>query len=249
MNLTLVQQTQEDQYVFPYHYISLYLEEYRRLTHRHYLSLLDTARRLLGELAGIRVLDVGCGDGRFCYELLQGGATSVTGLDYSPRAIAFARAFNPRGRFEVADPRTWQPSEPMDAIACLEVIEHIPISEVHGFVRAVCAAGRPGSRLVVSVPSTNVPLPRKHYQHFTSKQLVELFSGLCQPEDIIGHLLAGNQWRRFERMRRLSLALWRLRSRLPPINALVEMTERQFRRIEFCDPDKARGIIALFRKI
>lgn len=45
---------------------------------------------LLGEVAGIRVLDLGCGGGQSCIALARQGAR-VTGLDFSLRQIEFAR--------------------------------------------------------------------------------------------------------------------------------------------------------------
>jgi SAM-dependent methyltransferase len=48
-------------------------------------------QELVGEVRGLRVLDAGCGEGRFARMLAQRGA-SVTGIDLSARMIAHARA-------------------------------------------------------------------------------------------------------------------------------------------------------------
>jgi SAM-dependent methyltransferase len=57
--------------------------------------------------AGHRVLDIGCGTGGFARAIAETAAASVTGVDYSERFIAFARAFPPPARgtveWEVAD--------------------------------------------------------------------------------------------------------------------------------------------------
>jgi ubiquinone biosynthesis O-methyltransferase len=61
---------------------------------------------LIGEVAGKRVLDVGCGDGDFAIELARRGAI-VTGIDSSEEMIRAARArpipANGRVDFQVAD--------------------------------------------------------------------------------------------------------------------------------------------------
>src|SRR5262245_57984892 len=45
-----------------------------------------------------RALDIGCGEGRFCRMLANGG-TTVTGLDPTPQLIAAARERDPHGRY------------------------------------------------------------------------------------------------------------------------------------------------------
>jgi ubiquinone/menaquinone biosynthesis C-methylase UbiE len=54
---------------------------------------------LLGEIRGLNVLDVGCGDGDFAVELWRRGAT-VTGIDALPEMVEAARA---RAKREGAD--------------------------------------------------------------------------------------------------------------------------------------------------
>src|SRR3972149_1429434 len=49
-----------------------------------------------------RVLDLGCGDGRFASEAVSRGHT-VIGLDYSARAVGFARLLVPGAEFQVVD--------------------------------------------------------------------------------------------------------------------------------------------------
>ena len=66
------------------------------------------AVRELVEVAGLRVLDVGCGDGRLSFICADEGAASVYGLDPDEEGIAAARAETPLGLksrvgFEVAD--------------------------------------------------------------------------------------------------------------------------------------------------
>lgn len=47
---------------------------------------------LLPDVAGSRVLDLGCGAGRLAHHLAEAGATDVVGVDLSERMLAVARA-------------------------------------------------------------------------------------------------------------------------------------------------------------
>ena len=49
------------------------------------------ALELLAPLEGKRVLDVGCGSGRYCIAFAQQGAAHVVGIDYAPAMLELAR--------------------------------------------------------------------------------------------------------------------------------------------------------------
>jgi 2-polyprenyl-3-methyl-5-hydroxy-6-metoxy-1,4-benzoquinol methylase len=46
---------------------------------------------LMGDVDGLRILDVGCGPGRYAERLIAGGA-AVTSFDASPEMVRLARA-------------------------------------------------------------------------------------------------------------------------------------------------------------
>ncbi len=54
-----------------------------------------------GNLAGKRVLDIGCGTGRFSIECAKRGASRVVGIDFAPSMIEFCN--NIAGQMGVAD--------------------------------------------------------------------------------------------------------------------------------------------------
>ena len=99
---------------------------------------MDAALQLVSpHLAGLNVLDIGCGSGRFAFELLAAGAERVVGIDVSPAAIEAAdaqRRQSPsadRLEFRVMDvtlPGAELP--PVDLITALGVIEYFDAREL-----------------------------------------------------------------------------------------------------------------------
>ena len=95
-------------------------------------------------LAGLRLLDVGCGAGLLCEPLTRMGA-SVTGIDAAADNItvaaqhADAMGLSIDYREAVAEDLT---DEGWDAILAMEVVEHVPNADA--FVSAVAGLVRPG---------------------------------------------------------------------------------------------------------
>jgi len=108
--------------------------------------------RLLGDVNGLNVLDVGCGTGRHAVRLAQSGGT-VTGLDFSTGMLEKARA-KPgaeRVRFIHQDVSGTLPFEPRTfdrVISCL-VVDHV--SDLKGFFAELCRVCRDDGFIVVSV--------------------------------------------------------------------------------------------------
>jgi SAM-dependent methyltransferase len=131
-----------------------YEELWRRLPAE--LEPPDFARRLeflLGEVrTEERVLDLGCGDGRFTAELGRAGASPV-GVEVADAALERARARAPELEFRLAAVDGPLPFEDgaFAVVWASEVIEHIAdtarwLSEVRRVLRA-------GGRLLVTTPS------------------------------------------------------------------------------------------------
>ncbi len=170
------QELQEAEYIFPYHYL---LQRHLH-TGIHYFSYVDKIIQLLKKQGITRkVHDVGCGDGRITMELSK-HFMEVTGSDYSKRAIAFAQAFSPEIKFTVVDLTKNKIADIYDAIVCIEVIEHINPEALKRFMKNTINMVKKGGVIVITTPTKNMPLPEKHYQHFTKEKIDELLGEMCE---------------------------------------------------------------------
>ncbi|HWL95134.1 MAG TPA: class I SAM-dependent methyltransferase [Phycisphaerae bacterium] len=81
---------------------------------------------LLGDVSRLRVLDVGCGTGRWSARLASSGA-SVTAFDFSAGMLARARMKSPGVSFLVQDVRFDFPfrDHTFDRVACCLVLDHV----------------------------------------------------------------------------------------------------------------------------
>jgi SAM-dependent methyltransferase len=123
------------------------------------------------ELRGRRVLDVGCGAGRFAEVAASMGA-EVIALDYSS-AVEAAAANLASARVDVVQADVYaMPFEPasFDLVYCLGVLQHTP--DVKRTFAALVGALKPGGRLAVDVYPwflRNVLWPKYWMRPFTRK--------------------------------------------------------------------------------
>lgn len=104
----------------------------------------------LGEIQGKRVLDLGCGDGRFGHLLAQKGAF-VTGVDQCEAFIAHANQhkINDHERYEVGDAH--QLAQLADATfdRVVSYISLVDIVDMNAAVKEVCRVLKLGGRFIV----------------------------------------------------------------------------------------------------
>jgi len=115
------------------------------------------------QIAPQSLLDVGCGDGRLI-QWTKSTVPQVSGIDLSEQAIAFARAFNPEVAFQCADIATI--SGTYECVTLIEVLEHIPDEKIEEFTCNVAHLVQENGYLLVTVPTINIPLNKKHYRHY-----------------------------------------------------------------------------------
>jgi 2-polyprenyl-3-methyl-5-hydroxy-6-metoxy-1,4-benzoquinol methylase len=122
--------------------------------------------RLMGDLRGKTVLDVGCGDGLNAVMLARLGAR-VTGVDVSPRAVALARR---RAEVNGVSDRVTLMAAPIEAaelgqdtfdLVWADAILHHVLDELDLVMDRLTRCAKPGGLLVFSEPVNLVPLLRR----------------------------------------------------------------------------------------
>jgi SAM-dependent methyltransferase len=108
---------------------------------------------LLGEVAGLRIVDAGCGPGINAELLAKRGAT-VHGIDVTPEMIELAeqRCRGLHADFQLADlakPLDWLASDTFDKVLCALALDYI--EELAPVFRELRRVTRPGGTFVFSM--------------------------------------------------------------------------------------------------
>jgi 2-polyprenyl-3-methyl-5-hydroxy-6-metoxy-1,4-benzoquinol methylase len=129
-------------------------ERWRQLPHGLEPSDFAVRMRFLRErvAAGERVLDVGCGEGRFAAEVAREGV-AVVGIDVAEEPLRRARQLHPRLDLRVVKGEgPWEfPDASFDVVWAGEVIEHV--ADTSAWLSEVRRVLRPGGRLLLSTPA------------------------------------------------------------------------------------------------
>lgn len=103
--------------------------------------------RLCGDVADARVLDVGCGEGRFCRMLAGRGATCI-GIDPTPDLLLAAR-----DRGSIVPIRAVAEAMPLRAASVDLAVSYITLVDIEPYREAIAEIARvlrPGGRIVVA---------------------------------------------------------------------------------------------------
>jgi SAM-dependent methyltransferase len=185
------QMIQENAYEYPYHYIptwngNIFSQTQTLAWGYEYVSYLHFLLEKVSQMSFEAVLDVGCGDGRFLFELAQRFPNKkLVGVDYSKRAIDYARIMAPHVEWLCDDIQNENlfPIK-FDIITLVETLEHIPPSEIKGFLKGTHHYLGEKGTLIVTVPSKNIKVSKKHYQHFDLNSIVDTLSPLFTVIDV-----------------------------------------------------------------
>ena len=111
-------------------------------------------------LAGLRVLDIGCGGGILSEAMAAAGA-NVTGIDLSEKALGVAELHaletGAKVRYEMISCRGASRSRDQgafDVVTCMEMLEHVP--DPAQTVRACAALVKPGGTVFFSTINRNL---------------------------------------------------------------------------------------------
>jgi 2-polyprenyl-3-methyl-5-hydroxy-6-metoxy-1,4-benzoquinol methylase len=121
-----------------------------------------------------RILDLGCGDGKFLFFLQGNGYTDIEGLELSSQQADEARRHVKCPINVVADTYTFLQEHPATymMITMNDVLEHIPKDKTVNLLKALLLALKPGGTLVINVPQVSGFTSLYHrYDDFTHKTL------------------------------------------------------------------------------
>ncbi len=171
---------QAAKYGFPYHHLPhaangvWYVGRHLHWGFR-YLSLLESVVSEVEKLDPQSVLDFGCGDGRLLSELASRVPVSkLWGVDVDERSLRFAGGFNDEAKVLFARSLKELRGKRFDVIVASEVMEHIPPEECSPIVSALGELVSPSGAVVVTVPTHNIRVSRKHFRHFDATELAAL---------------------------------------------------------------------------
>jgi 2-polyprenyl-3-methyl-5-hydroxy-6-metoxy-1,4-benzoquinol methylase len=120
----------------------------------------------------VRLVDVGCGYGRYLYALRRCGYTNVCGIDISDEQIRYAREVMGIAEVEKADALDYfrDTSATYDVILLLDVIEHLELGASVDLLRRLWGTLAAGGKLVIQVPNGLVPIPFVLYGDVTHQR-------------------------------------------------------------------------------
>jgi SAM-dependent methyltransferase len=102
-----------------------------------------------------RILDLGCGHGALLFVLRQMGYRNVTGVDVSREQVRAAGRMGIDG-VELADALGYVQklgAESVDVVVAVDLLEHLPSSQLLDLAQGVHRILRPGGRWVIHVPN------------------------------------------------------------------------------------------------
>lgn len=157
---------QDNEYSKPYHW--MWNKNLERLFNLRTQITLNS----IGSLERKKILDFGCGDGKFSSILLENNAAYVAGVDISTKALRFARCLVPKADFfEISNGILPFDNDVFDIVFCLDVLEHIPDDEIKLWVSEIHRVLESEGCFIFSVPSKLKNLDEKHFRHYTPKEL------------------------------------------------------------------------------
>jgi len=128
----------------------------------------DRLDALLSELPNIqskRVLEVGCGIGRWGNFIINKGA-EYTGVDISPKMIEIAKKNVPKGHFYVIDGENLNfPDNHFDLVFSITVLHHIPYDKKENLIQEICRVVKEEGYIII-IEGITFKKPRQTFNFF-----------------------------------------------------------------------------------
>ncbi|MEM4346980.1 MAG: class I SAM-dependent methyltransferase [Candidatus Altiarchaeota archaeon] len=173
---------QEEEYDRPYHWLL------GGVANLQYLLKVQIVIRIIGNLKSKKILDIGCGDGRFTSFLAKEGA-EVYGVDYSERALRFAKVLVPNAKFVRMDSyRLGFKASYFDVVTLIDTIEHLKKDKEEQTLREIKKVLKPNGLVILSTVSNKIRVNKKHYRHYSEQQLREILGKYFSDIKIIGYV-------------------------------------------------------------
>jgi len=145
----------------------------------------EHAARLISDFGvGLKVLEVGCGQGAFFKYLA--GRHQYRGLEFNDKAMGLAKRKGLDVSKKSIQDEAVSASEFYDVVCHFQVLEHV--SDVRGFMSACVKTLKPGGLLLTTVPADDsfvgvasgdwLNMPPHHLTRWTDKALVAIYESL-----------------------------------------------------------------------
>ncbi|MFF2022894.1 class I SAM-dependent methyltransferase [Streptomyces sp. NPDC058171] len=131
---------------------------------------------LLGDVRGLRVLDLGCGHGHYASRVRELGAARVTGVDLSPEMVRLAREALPENAtgidFRVGDAESLGAVGEFDVVMAVWLFPYTDsFDALRGMMATIASNLVPGGRLVAVTAHPSFALDRQDWEPYGLRTL------------------------------------------------------------------------------